>query len=313
MTTPESERRARGLLWLLMVLLLAVVAAYLVYWWLEDDGDAGIASVTTLAATTTTAAPTTTTAAADLGDPTFGYADVDGVITLTGVLPEQASIDSVVAAAEATFGAGNVDNQMSVGAVGPVPWLQRVVGAAANLQGVPGLNIQIANGVLTLRGEVDSEDTKQALGTAAGLVAAPELTVDNQLRVVAATPDVVADRTQDALDLLDLPKITFETGSTNITSDGQAVLDEAAAILLDVVDIDVEVGGHTDSQGGEASNLSLSQSRADAVVGYLVGQGVDAALLTGVGYGEGQPVADNGTAEGRQQNRRIEFTVSFEE
>ncbi len=88
------------------------------------------------------------------------------------------------------------------------------------------------------------------------------------------------------------------------------MLDEAAAILQGVSGVAVEVGGHTDSQGSEGSNLSLSQGRADAVVEYLVGQDVDASLLTGVGYGEAEPVADNGTPEGRQQNRRIEFTVT---
>ncbi len=225
-------------------------------------------------------------------------------------MPDQPSIDAVVEVAEVTFGGANVDNQMTVGAVGPAPWLQRVVAAAAGLQGVPGLDIQIRDGVMTLNGGVDSEDTKEAIGTAAGLVAAPDLTVVNQLMVVTVSAEVVAGQTQDALDLLDLPKITFESGSTIITTDGQAVLDEAAAILEGVSGVTVEVGGHTDAQGSEVSNLTLSQGRADAVVEYLVGQGVDAALLSGVGYGETEPVADNETAEGRQQNRRIEFTVA---
>ncbi len=313
MTTPEYEKRVRGWLWLLVVLLLAIVAAYLVFRWLDDDegSESGAAAAATVTTSTTQPESTTTTTAPEaIAEPSFGFADQGGIVVLTGTMPDQPSIDAVVEVAEVTFGGANVDNQMTVGAVGPAPWLQRVVAAAAGLQGVPGLDIQIRDGVMTLNGGVDSEDTKEAIGTAAGLVAAPDLTVVNQLMVVTVSAEVVAGQTQDALDLLDLPKITFESGSTIITTDGQAVLDEAAAILEGVSGVTVEVGGHTDAQGSEVSNLTLSQGRADAVVEYLVGQGVDAALLSGVGYGETEPVADNETAEGRQQNRRIEFTVA---
>jgi len=108
--------------------------------------------------------------------------------------------------------------------------------------------------------------------------------------------------------VLALEPVTFATSSAQITPEGQTVLDLAVAYLLENP-VDVEIQGHTDSDGSEASNQALSEARATAVLEYLVANGVDEAALTASGFGESQPVADNDTAEGRAQNRRIEFRV----
>ena len=71
----------------------------------------------------------------------------------------------------------------------------------------------------------------------------------------------------------------------------------------------MEIGGHTDSQGRETMNLNLSQQRADAVLNGLLARGVLTSNLTAKGYGETVPIADNGTEEGREENRRIEFVL----
>ena len=81
-----------------------------------------------------------------------------------------------------------------------------------------------------------------------------------------------------------------------------------AASLRDYPEVNVEVGGHTDSSGASDFNKKLSQARADAVKDYLVRQGVNASQLSTRGYGEDNPIADNGTASGRAQNRRVELT-----
>ncbi len=112
----------------------------------------------------------------------------------------------------------------------------------------------------------------------------------------------------DVNDVIGLEPIEFEAGSAEITPAGEAQLDRAIEYLLDNP-VDVEIGGHTDSNGGAAANQTLSEERADAVVEYLVGGGIDAGRLTAVGYGESEPVADNATSAGRAQNRRIEFTI----
>jgi outer membrane protein OmpA-like peptidoglycan-associated protein len=72
----------------------------------------------------------------------------------------------------------------------------------------------------------------------------------------------------------------------------------------------LEVEGHTDSVGTNEYNMTLSENRANAVRDYLVKQGIDAYSIGARGFGEGQPVATNDTAEGRQQNRRVELVVS---
>jgi OOP family OmpA-OmpF porin len=74
-------------------------------------------------------------------------------------------------------------------------------------------------------------------------------------------------------------------------------------------DIVMEIGGHTDSQGRDTSNLALSQARAEAVLLGLQGRRVLVGSLSAVGYGETRPVADNDSPEGRETNRRIEFTL----
>jgi outer membrane protein OmpA-like peptidoglycan-associated protein len=72
----------------------------------------------------------------------------------------------------------------------------------------------------------------------------------------------------------------------------------------------VEVRGHTDDRGSDAFNLKLSEKRAEAVVAYLVAQGVPAARLRAAGRGEAEPVYDNDTRAGRSANRRVEFVIA---
>ncbi|MCL4170644.1 UNVERIFIED_CONTAM: hypothetical protein GTU68_058183 [Idotea baltica] len=73
--------------------------------------------------------------------------------------------------------------------------------------------------------------------------------------------------------------------------------------------VNVEIGGHTDSDGSDASNEALSQDRADSVKAFLVANEVDAERMTTKGYGEATPKVDNDTPENRAINRRIEFTI----
>ena len=101
--------------------------------------------------------------------------------------------------------------------------------------------------------------------------------------------------------------VKFEFDSARLTDASKAILDDAYKILERHPDLVVEVAGHTDSTGAESYNQGLSERRAKAVRDYLVAKGANAANLTARGYGESEPVADNGSREGRAQTRRVEF------
>ncbi|MEM7417267.1 MAG: OmpA family protein [Gemmatimonadota bacterium] len=107
--------------------------------------------------------------------------------------------------------------------------------------------------------------------------------------------------------VLVLEGVTFETASAELTEEAQRILDGIASALVANPEIRVRVSGHTDSIGERAYNISLSQSRAESVASYLSSRGVASERMEAQGFGPDQPVATNGTSEGRAQNRRVEL------
>ncbi|MFO1209073.1 MAG: OmpA family protein [Amaricoccus sp.] len=104
-------------------------------------------------------------------------------------------------------------------------------------------------------------------------------------------------------------RIDFAPGAATLAPESAPVVAQIAQVLRGCPDAAIEVGGHTDAQGSESGNLRLSQQRADAVLAALRAPDLPLAAMTARGYGEADPVADNGTDAGRQQNRRIAFTA----
>jgi outer membrane protein OmpA-like peptidoglycan-associated protein len=112
----------------------------------------------------------------------------------------------------------------------------------------------------------------------------------------------------DKLEIID--SVYFKMNKAIIESRSFPLLNNVAQILAAHAEIKrVRIEGHTDSQGDDASNLKLSQGRADAVVAYLMKKGIDKERLTGKGFGETKPLADNATKPGRAANRRVEFNL----
>lgn len=107
-------------------------------------------------------------------------------------------------------------------------------------------------------------------------------------------------------------KLEFTTGKSVIKSVSFASLNDLAKIMKENAAYKLRIEGHTDNVGKRANNMTLSKNRANAVKNYLVKKGVEATRFDVKWYGPDKPVADNATAEGRQQNRRVEMTIVFE-
>jgi outer membrane protein OmpA-like peptidoglycan-associated protein len=101
--------------------------------------------------------------------------------------------------------------------------------------------------------------------------------------------------------------IQFQSGKAVLTENSYAVLDVIAELMQQYPSSQWTIDGHTDNTGSTEKNLSLSEQRAQAVADYLVKKGVLAQDLFVNGYGQDKPIADNATAEGRKQNRRVEI------
>jgi OOP family OmpA-OmpF porin len=110
--------------------------------------------------------------------------------------------------------------------------------------------------------------------------------------------------------LISLEGVNFDTNRATIRPDSRPILDNAVRVLNENSSVSVRVEGHTDSRGADTYNQQLSQKRAESVVAYLVGAGIDASRLAPVGYGESSPVAPNDTAENMFRNRRVDLVVT---
>ena len=120
---------------------------------------------------------------------------------------------------------------------------------------------------------------------------------------------VSVERVGDNINLIMPGNITFATNSADINSSFYPVLDSVALVLTEFDKTVVVVAGHTDSDGSDALNETLSRNRASSVSDYLISQKILPARFEIIGFGERQPIASNTTAEGKQLNRRVEITL----
>jgi len=146
-------------------------------------------------------------------------------------------------------------------------------------------------------------------GIAGGAVGNYQDRQERKLREQLAGTGVGVVRQGDNLTLNMPGNITFNTNSADLSANFYPILDQVSGTLLEYGNTIIEVAGHTDSTGSAAYNQALSERRAQSVAAYLTSRGVRQQRLMVVGDGENHPVATNATAEGRQQNRRVELTI----
>ena len=120
----------------------------------------------------------------------------------------------------------------------------------------------------------------------------------------------VQQQTQEKLNaVLQTRIVEFKTGSADLTREGRQTLDEIRPILAATPGLVCSIRGFTDSRGDAQENMELSRERALSTKQYLTNKGIESSRMTAEGFGAATPIAPNDTAEGRRQNRRIEFLL----
>jgi len=157
-------------------------------------------------------------------------------------------------------------------------------------------------------GELD-----EVLGTAAvgaGVGAGIGVYMDKQQKELEQIENADVERVdEDTLRISFDSDILFAVDSAVLSADSKRSLDEFAQVMMDYPKTAILVQGYTDSTGSEEYNQALSERRATAVMNHLALRQVDESRMKAIGYGEGYPVGDNSTAQGRSQNRRVEILV----
>jgi outer membrane protein OmpA-like peptidoglycan-associated protein len=149
------------------------------------------------------------------------------------------------------------------------------------------------------------DDADAARASAAGAAQDAALQAEELKRQI----DVLHAEATDRGLVVTLGDVLFATGSANLKDGGTANLNKLVAFLNKYPTRTVAIEGHTDNVGSEESNQGLSQRRADSVKAYLTQQGISSQRLVASGKGENQPLADNSSESGRQQNRRVEVII----
>lgn len=238
----------------------------------------------------------------------------EGLVQLRGRLSDENLRHMADSFAKARFSSDMVYTATRIVDGLPPDWPVRV------LSGLEALSL-LVNGALivtpesvTLSGISEREGTSAEIAAmlAGKLGRAGTFSLDITYRAPPPPKDIPPDPEVCEADLAAVQaasKISFEPGSATIAADAMKTMDIIADILTECGEIRLEIQGHTDSQGRETMNQQLSQARAQSVLNELRARRVLTSSYVAVGYGESQPIADNKTEAGRENNRRIEFRL----
>jgi len=240
--------------------------------------------------------------------------DAQGNAVIEGAVKDTLTREVVMRYSEAKFGYGRVEDRMWLDEALPDGWQVRVfrlIEALAVLN--EGSATMTAEG-LDIGGDAGFENPDEELGKLlTGAYSAEETTLDISYTEPVGgeggrglDPRICVSRITK---ILSENSIVFAPSSAVISDPSIPTIEAIAALLTQCREARIEIGGHTDSQGREEMNRALSQGRADAVLDALLAQNLLLGDISAKGYGESEPIADNGSEAGRAANRRIEFKL----
>ncbi len=261
------------------------------------------------------AAPAEGDAGADPAEAVFAISRSEaGEVTLAGPVGDVRTQEMIRSFAGASLGGGDIAAELQLRPNLPQDWSLRVLAALDALSHLTHGTARVTPAFLEVAGVTGDPEGRAAASAALSEALGPsgvyrlDISYDQAFDPVAAlpTPEECVAGVEAAIDGR---KIAFAPGSVDLDSEGLAIVADVARVLRDCPEAQIEIGGHTDSQGREEMNARLSQQRADAVLNALVARRILTGNLTARGYGEAAPVADNGTEAGREANRRIAFAL----
>lgn len=231
-------------------------------------------------------------------------------LTLTGYVPDNNVHAAIVAAAGRKFFSEKVVDNLKASLGSPPGFAGAVVPALGALSRLSTGTLVVSDREVKLSGDAlyDTAPGQLRGNLVKDFPQGWQLKADISVKPAAAPVDATVCQ-QLFSEVLAKGTIRFESGRSNLDLDSAGLLDHLIEIALRCPTTNIEVAGHTDTDGDGATNQALSEKRAQAVVDYLVKAGLPAGRFAAIGYGSTQPVAANDTDDGKARNRRIEFVV----
>lgn len=239
----------------------------------------------------------------------------EGQVQLRGRVRDERSRIATEALASAAFGSQAVYAAMSIDDSLPASWSTRTMTSIDVLGRMNQGSVTVQEGTISVQGQTGDPAAKAEITRLLAARLGDGQTYDIDVQYVRKLDPILnlptpAKCVADVNTAIKDGKIIFAPGSTDVDSSADDTLDRIAKGLEDCENMSMEIGGHTDSQGGESMNAQLSQARANSVLDALISRNVFSVKFTARGYGESEPIADNGTEAGREANRRIEFKLT---
>ena len=238
----------------------------------------------------------------------------EGQVQLRGRLSSDALRELADSFAKARFGSDKVYTAARIDEELPDDWAPRVLTGLEALSTLSNGAMTVTPDALSVTGYTGNPDASTEISSllagklGEGAAFDIDVTYQEKLDPVLGLP--TPDECEAEIGaVLKVGKINFEPSSATIDASALDTMDDIAEILKRCGDLLLEIQGYTDSQGREEMNLALSQSRAESVLNELRARRVLTGSFVARGYGEDNPIADNGTEAGREANRRIEFRL----
>lgn len=295
-TESRFYRRSPGVGWLLSLLLIPLLFGWLGWGAIKPRVDVNVPGVSE-----------------SVSAPALNFSPLSILrngndFTLSGLLPDLAVKDKLLAVLRAALGSGvNLIDKVDIAAGASAPGFDGLTALFKAAADVRDFQFTVQGDTLTLSGTAPSEEIRAAV-EAAAKAGWPNVTVINDITITGAA--VSCDNLQSTISADLAVPLKFQTGSDQLSADGVAQLSNVVPAIKACPEARFTVIGHTDNTGTDAINGPLSEARAKSVTAYLVSQGIPADAFTVKGAGSSEPIAGNDTEAGRAQNRRTEITVN---